>query len=275
MMKITNNMHIILLVSFLISSCGTSFFSSLDKSDAATDATIELENDNPDKAIDIILNELGSGYEAIYDGINDDSALLTVQTELATKLTEIIAAGDVSRPALLVSILASAKAQKHGIDPFTLGLKFADSASSSSSSSSTNNLTLLFPVLPEPTATNLRGLDVAMTVLQSLASLKSSVDQYKEALFLTASMALVTKSLDTDGDGQISALEAISLSDAAAQSILSQISSAVLASAASEGADAENVAASAEQIQALQSAISGEDGSTDEEKLRNYMSKAN
>jgi hypothetical protein len=271
-----------------LSSCGTSIFKSLDKSDAATDAAIALEKKQPESAIKIILDALGDEYHAVYDDVDAATETSTGTIALAAKMTELIDAGAISNVPNLVSILASAKAQLHGIDPFNIALQIADSATSTTDSSSStessdtaaaggtaNAVTSLFPVLPEASLENLHGLDVAMAILQSIGTLKTVPDQYKEALFLTASVALVTKSLDTDGDGKISALESITLSDAAATILLNQIISAGAAAAAGGETSAETTpSASTAQIQALQSKIDAQEGATQEEKLRNFMAQS-
>jgi hypothetical protein len=272
--------------------CGKSIFQTTDKVDPATDAAIALEKRQPERAITLILSDLGQEYRAIYDDLDDATDTSGGAALLGAKMAELISAGKIEGVPNLVSILASAKAQLHGIDPFDLALKVAESATSESSSAdaeadfsqadpsapaaaSGNQVTVLFPVLPAATDENLHGLDVAMAVLQSVGDEKTAADDYKEALFLTASIALVSKTLDSDGDGEISALEAITLSDAAAATLLNQIMSAAAAAAASSGSgDDAETAKSTEQIQALQSKIDAEEGDTQEEKLRNFMAKS-
>jgi hypothetical protein len=271
-MKTVKSMFI-LWISLNLLGCGQNIFKKLDKGDAATDATLALEEGKPDVAISLLLSTLGDAYTTLYDALDSNSNLVQAQVDLNAEMEVLIAAGKIKGVPNLVSILASSKAQKHGIDPFSIALKFADSASSgdSSSSGSGNSFTVLFPVLPDATAENLEGLDIAMTILGSVGSKKTVADQYKEALLLTASIALVTKTLDADGDGEVSALEAVTLSDAAAKTLLNQITAAVLAAAANTDSDS---SASSEQIQALQSKIDAEDGATQEEKLRNFMAKS-
>ncbi|MEZ4741847.1 MAG: hypothetical protein R3B45_05280 [Bdellovibrionota bacterium] len=274
---------IINLVSLLLLSCGTNFFESVDKSDAAADATIQLEKGNASKAEDILLNALGSDYTKLYESASSTSDLDSLKDDLTTEMRQLIDSGDLKEAPNLISILASARAQRHGIDPFEIALKFADSSTSSSqssdsadstTSSSPNELTMLFPVLPEASGDNITGLDIALMLLGSLAEEKQVADQYKEALFLTASIALITKSLDTDGDGTITALESITLSDAAAQVLLNQIASAASAAADSGDLTSDGESSlSAQQIQALQSQIDAQDGGTQEEKLRNFIAQ--
>jgi len=276
-------------LTLFVSGCGDNLFSSLEKTDTATDATIQLESGDPAKAITLILDKLGDAYSKVYEATNADSDLFQAQSDLNAAMLVLVDEGDIEDVPNLVSILASARAQKHGIDPFEIALKFAEAATTASEdtanadagSSSTasagpgNDVTRLFPILPEASAENLEGLDVAMTVLRSTGTYKTTSDDYKEALLLTASIALVTKTLDSDGDGEISALESVSLSDAAAKALLNQITAAVLAAAASSDLSADSeTAKSTEQIQALQSQIDAEEGATQEEKLRNFIAKS-
>lgn len=269
---------VILIASLnLMIACGKNPFKSYDEGNVATDATIEIENGNSKTAINLILEDLGSEFQTAYE----NATALTTKSEdiinISAAINNLIDAGRSDVPNL-VSILASAKAQLHGVDPFKLALKFADQSSSNESNSNnnsqqqdTNELTLLFPVLPEATAENIQGLDKALTLLSSLGSYKTASEEYKEALLLTASIALSTKALDSDGDGEISALEAVTLSDAVASVLIEQIAAAVISAAAGDGQD---VSASAEQIQKIQSQIDAQEGSTDEEKLRNFIAKS-
>ena len=109
MKKVTRNNVYVLLVFFLLQiSCGKNAAVS-NKKDPAEDATLALEDGNPEKAISIL-----------EDALKDDADNY--------KLT---------------SILASAYAQKAGIDPLSFALKLADQGSktdSSSSSSSSSSL---------------------------------------------------------------------------------------------------------------------------------------
>lgn len=277
---------IAIAISLLSHSCGSSLFKAADQSDTATEASIALEKQQPTKAIRLIMDILGQSYRRVYDEVDADTT--AGSTKLATAMETLIAAGQIKNVPNLISILASAKAQLHGIDPFDIALRIAESATtqsdsaasdaadaSSTAASAGNQVTRLFPILPEASEENIHGVDVAMAVLQSLGELKTTADEYKEALFLTASIALVTKTLDSDGDGEISALESITLSDTAANALLNQITSAA-AAAASSGENGQDLdsATSTAQIQALKAQIDAEEGATQEEKLRNFIAKS-
>lgn len=265
---------ILMYFIFSLGSCGDNSFKGIDSVNPGEEATKKLEEGKPEQAEKIILAALGNQYKAVYTSINDQSDLLSIQTELNSQLAQLIASKKVKKPKALVSILASAKAQIHGIDPFTVALSLATSGSSSDSS---NELTRIFPVLPTPNSTNIRGLNVAMTVLNSIGSGDfTKADNFKVAIFLTSSISLACKSLDTDGDGAISTVETAELSDEVAVAIFTQLASATLAmSQSSSSSDGDSTKKNSEAITGLNSKIQSMDGDTDTDKLRNFLSQNN
>ncbi len=262
--------------------CGTNAFENLEETPPQISATLALEDEKPEKSIEILLDALGSDYKNYYNSISDNDDITTVQTTFSSLLAELIDASKVERPANLVSILASAKAQLHGIDPLSIALELANigatagesEAADATDSSSTNPITVLFPVLPDASSANIRGLEIALALLRSIGSEYTDQDQFKEALFLSANVSLIAKTLDSDGDGEISALEAINLSDEAAGAILNQLASAATAAAATSSDSDSNTQKSTEQIATIQAAIDAQEGATDEEKVRNYIAQS-
>lgn len=264
-------------MALVFAACGDNAFKGIDEEDSAEDAVKKLEQLDPEEAEKIALDALGPTYKNIYQSITNESDLLAIQQSLAGELEQIIALGKVKNPINLVSVLSSAKAQIHGIDPFSVALALAtdDDEEENQSTETKNEVTRIFPVLPEPTIENIRGLNVAMAVLNSIgASRFSKADHYKSAIFLTSSVSLASKALDKDEDGAISALEASDLTDELAISILTQIASATLAiSQSSSNEDGEKSKKNAQAIANLNAKIESQAGDTTSEKLRNFLSQ--
>lgn len=251
---------LIILTSFIL-GCGSNVFKSLDEQDPDQEAIKALEDQDPDKAIRILNKALGSDIEQI---VNESSS-----SELSARLGTAI--GDDAEKSQLVSLLSAAYAQKYGLDPLSIALKMADGGGSDSSSESSNGITALFPVLPDATQENIDGIDKALGILQAISELRfTKADFYKQSILFSASMALHTKLLDADGDGKISAAEAIAMSTDDAATVLSQLAGAA-SSMTGADMDSETIAAVAGQLGDLQSQIAAQEGATDEEKLQNYL----
>lgn len=222
------------VVSFL-TSCGKNPFASSEKKEPAEDATIQLEKKNPQKAIDIL--------EA---ALTDDPGNFTY-----------------------VSVLSMAYAQRAGVDPITLAQKAA--TQNSTDSNNPASMVGFFPVLPAATAKNIADVDYAISLIQQIPQpSRIAADTFKIGIFLTASMALKAKQLDTNGDGVLSQSELLAMTPAAAIAILSNLSTAVAAFANANGYDTTSVQAT-QQIQKLQDVINSTPGATPQEKLQNYL----
>lgn len=238
-----------------------------------------MEEKKPEAAIKTLLNYLGPSFQDAYD--LSDTLALTSQFQAA------IAASTKKDVDRCISLLSQAVAQLYGLDPLTVALKLAQSKSSSNtdtksetSSSTTSNdantggansITAIFPALPEPSDENINGFDKSAAILNSMtASTLTAADLFKKALLLTATVSLRTKKLDADGDGKISLLETTSLSGSDAAAILLGIASAA-ASVSGSGTSAGSAAVAAESINSLLTKINAQDGTSDEEKLKNYL----
>lgn len=272
------------LLSFSLAfSCGKNSFREYETQNPSEQAVKALEERNPSKAITILLAELGPDFKNAYSNM------------LGQSNSEIIAALNViiedkmnlgfSLTPQLVSILASAHAQKYGVDPFDLALALASSSSdeneaNSNSSGDENAMTKLFPVLPEATEENQAGLNQSLSILNSIGSSRfSNADFFKQALLLTANAAMVTKSLDKNGDGKIDINDAASLTIENAEALLDfleQAAVAALGSAQAEDSTIEgiesNAAKSAQSIDKIKEEICATEGSSDTEKIQNYLS---
>lgn len=237
----------VVLISFLVGicngsiSCGSNILEGAEKSEAAEDATVELEQKRPSKAISILEKALSK------DPGN----------------------------AQYLSILSTAYAQRAGVEPLSLAQSVADKGGSSGTNltaSSTADLVSLFKVVPEATTSTLADIDRAIAILsadlpraQWLAG-----DSFKFALFQLASTVMHLKVLDTNQDGILSTSELLTLSGAS--TILSQI---LTASTLVNSGQSSTVSAQAAQVLSQQhAAIEAMPGATDDEKLRNYLAKS-
>lgn len=250
-------------------ACGDNGLSVFNSDHAAEDAVKALEQSDPEEAERLCLNALGETYKGIYKSIDYSSDLNAVQAALSAEVSRMIALNTVKDPLNLLSILASARAQIHGVDLFNIAVTLSKSAGSSS-----NEITVMFPALPEASAWHILGLKSAILVLNSMdASRWTKADYYKSAMFLISSVSLNLKSLDINKDGQISAEEALGLSEDIAVSILSQIASASAAvSVSSQSTDASKSKSSSDAIAGLSSKIDSQSGASVAEKLKAYIS---
>jgi hypothetical protein len=209
---------------------------TLEREDPAEDATIALEEGDPNKAINILTKALeGDSTNWIY-----------------------------------VSILALAYAERAGINALTLAQNMASNSENGTSSS--NEVTALFSILPDATDTNISDVDQAVALMITIPSdSRTTADVLKIVMFQTASLTLRTKKYDLNGDGVVSTAELLAMSSGDAVTILSQLASAAIAFA-SGGSSSSTDQAAASQITAIQTAIDSCSGVDQEAKLKNYLS---
>ena len=254
----------------LLLACGKNVYVDQEKKDPATEASRELEKDNPKAAINVLLDALGSEYKATIKGITVSTDLTETENTLTVLLANALAKGK-KNAVQWVSVLASAQAQLYNVDPFVIALKLATKDKSTKlvdgATPDSQTLTILFPLLPESTPENIRGLDTAITMINSLGDSMTVVDTLKKAIFLTSAVSLSLKKLDVNGDGTIAPEELLTMDQATAIAVISQIASA--ASTSSTGAAGSDPAAAA--IQSIQTQIQAQEGTTDEEKLKNFI----
>ena len=229
-------MLVTILSLFLLFSCGTpSLLKDVEESEPHVAAARALENDDPDTAIELMEKELES------DPSNYN----------------------------YISILASAKAQKAGVDMVTLILKLADQDESDDQ----GEMELLFTVLPTPSADSGGNIELLQEAIDGMTSIptanQSTADILKHTIFLTAMSALRAKLLDTDGDGELSTEELLALDVSSAASIIANIGDAASVVAGFTGTDSENLAA--DKVNEILADINSESGSDSAEQLRNYL----
>lgn len=259
----------LILTVLLFPACGANTFSSLEKPDIGLQATKLLEDEQPQSAIDLLLSNLGSSFRAIYDGVGETSDLTQVEADFTSEVDTLVAAGATDDVPNLVSILASAQAQLYNVDPLSIALTLSKSSSSESSS---NPITLLFPILPKSTSTSVRGLDLAVILLNSIGSSATKADQLKKGIFVTASISLTVKGLDANSNGIIEPAEVLTLSEAGATALIQQLAAAAEAAAGSgDTSDSSNAGTSAQSISGIQDKIDAEPGTSKAEKLRAFI----
>ena len=220
----------------VLASCGPNHLASLERDDPAEDATVALEEGDPNRAINILTKAL-----------EEDSTNWTY-----------------------VSILALAYAERAGINAVKLATNMA--SDSGNGNSSTNEVTALFAVLPDASNENISDVDQAVSLMISIpAASRTNADVLKIAMFQTASLTLRTKKYDLNGDGVVSPDELLAMSSGDAVTILNQLASAATAFASGSSTSSTEQAA-ATQITAIQAAINSCSGQDQEAKLKNYLS---
>lgn len=170
-----------------------------------------------------------------------------------------------------ISMLALAYAQRAGVAPLDFVESMGDSASQSGNTG-TNDITALFGVTPAATSQNIADVDYAIVLMGQIpASEFNDAEKLKLSIFQTASTVLKIKALDTNGDGQVSAIELLNLGASTAESILTGLVNAasLLAGGGSNASSGGAVAAS--QIENIVSGINGQTGSTAQDKLTSYL----
>lgn len=237
-------LNILMILAFLLhTACGKNLLATVEKEDVAEDATIALEKNNPDQAISNL-------KEALEDDPDNYQ---------------------------LISLLSAATAQKYGIDALSMALEMASSQTGEGNQSGTegsNSITALFAVVPEASKTNIDGINEAISIMMSIpAASRTKADNFYLSLMSTAALALQTKKFDKDGDGLISPVELLDLSDDDAVGIIESLLNAESALANGILEESGNSKASAEQISQIRTQIDAQEGATTADKLRNYLNK--
>lgn len=237
----------VIAIPFLLEllGCGSNPFRSADAPDPAEDAALLLEKDRPSDAI---------------------------------KLLETALKKSPGEPKY-ISVLSAAYAQRAGIEPLSMARNLAGGNSSSESSASAalvaggdnSSLISLFGVTPRATADSVYDINYAVTLLTVEVTQDQWLpgDQFKLAIFQTSASVLNLKILDKNEDGKLGVDEIANLTSASV--IINQLaaSQAILSQ---DPNDASSLKA-AEALAKYQSSIASSEGSTDEEKLKNYLAK--
>ncbi|HYX33079.1 MAG TPA: hypothetical protein VE954_08175 [Oligoflexus sp.] len=220
-----------LLLVLLLSGCSSNLFESVADPDPADEATAAMDERKSDDAIDILEKALQKEPENW----------------------------------LYVSLLASAKAQKAGVDTTDIALEMAKGGESSG-----NPLTALFTVLPSATSDVLDLLQEATELLASIpADQLEDGDAFKISMFNTAFTALQAKYFDADGSGSFSVEELQSLDEEAAINILNSLLNAESAATIYQSAGGTGDATS--NVSQIRTQIDAQPGDSQAEKLRSYL----
>jgi hypothetical protein len=170
---------------------------------------------------------------------------------------------------LYVSLLASAKAQKAGVDTTDIALEMAKGGGTEDTSG--NALTALFAILPEPTTEAVSLLGEATELLASIPGDQLvEGDFFKVSMFNTAFTALQAKFFDGDGDGALSVEELQNLDEDAAINILNSLLNAESAATIYQSAGGTGDATS--NVSEIRAQIDAQPGETQADKLRNFLS---
>jgi predicted nucleic acid-binding Zn-ribbon protein len=225
--------HIIpsLLLLLACNACGTNLFQAVADPEPADEATAAMDERKSDKAIAILEKALQKEPENW----------------------------------LYISLLASAKAQKAGVDTTDIALGMAKAGEISG-----NPLTALFIVLPTPTDELIDLLAESTALLASipLDQLEEG-DTFKISMFNTALTALQAKYFDADGSGSFSVEELQNLDERAVINILNSLLNAE--SAASIYQSSGGTGSATGNVSQIRSQIDAQAGETLTEKLRNYL----
>jgi len=247
--------YILLLILYFIGSCGTdSIFFSLEQRDVATEATIAIENNDPEKAIELCLTELGSDYSQIISNLEQGTIPMAIaQTQLLTKLSEIAEEKTIDRPYNTASILSTAYAQKAGVDVIDIiaGLIEPSASSSGSLESVADQITY------DLGGKNLGAMEKSVAVLRSIGLANNrDVENFKLTFYQLSYMTLFVKSLPDVSD--------IDVTDALV--ILDFLEASIQSGSLTDDDNGENASMSVEVIQEIYDEIGVLPTDTDSEK---------
>ena len=260
--------------------CGDNALKGVYGTNAAEDAAKQLEAKNPDAAIDILIDALGTEIKFLYKSINSlaaDGTYTYTPTEFSDQLrpliNHLISTGKKNIPAM-ISVLSAAHGQKYGIDPFDIALSLATGNADASSDQNTS-VTSLYPVLPEATDENKRGLNEAIAILNALdTQYYTNADYFKQSLLFVSNISLITKSLDVaPEDGEITPNEILTLDVNDATELLQLVElayQASLSSGQSQGEDSAG-ARSTSAISDLKEELDQSQGESDNEKAQDFI----
>jgi hypothetical protein len=222
-----------LFLTISLSACGSNLFSPVadPDPDPADEATAALDQRRSDEAITILEKALQREPENW----------------------------------LYVSLLASAKAQKAGVDTTDIALEMAKGGESSG-----NPVTALFSILPAATNDVIILLGEATELLASIPSDQlEDDDTFKISMFNTAFTALQAKAFDADGSGTFTIEELQNLDETATINILNSLLNA--ASAATIYQSSGGMGDATSNVSQIRAQIDAQAGDTQADKLRNFL----
>ncbi len=222
---------LILTLGLLANACSSNVFEPVETHDPAEEAAALLDEQKSDEAIALL-----------EDAIAKDPGNFQ-----------------------LISIMASAKAQKAGVDTFDLVIKLANEGVSGS-----NGIGTIMNILPAVTTENRTLLQESVTLLNSIPEAnRSDSDNLKATIFNASFTALQAKFFDSDGDGSFTVEELQNLDDESANAIINSLLSASNSAVLCDSAEQNGVAA--EKIEEIKAELDAQPGATPAEKLRNLL----
>lgn len=221
---------------YSMGACGANLFEVAESEDPASDAVLALEAGKPNEAIEI-----------------SEKALEDDPTNYQ-----------------LISILASAYAQKAGFSPLDFALELATQKSTSSDSG--GGITSTFSALPEANASNLAAIGKSVECLESIpVADRQAADTFKLSMFYTAKMGMLAKQFSDTVGGELTAENLQNLTPDQALEILASLGGAAAAVAAMDSSGDANSAKAVSQINSIQAKIDEQPGENETERLRNYL----
>ncbi|RZA22711.1 MAG: hypothetical protein EOP10_14670, partial [Proteobacteria bacterium] len=172
-------------LGFALIGCDNNVYEPIENPDPADQAAAYMDEQKPDEAISVLNKALSSD----------------------------------SQNYKLISMLASAKAQKAGVDTLDLIIRLA-----SEGVSGDNGLTAMFSILPPVTVENRKLMLEVVNLLASIpAASRTDADNLKATIFNASFTALQAKFFDADGDGSFTIEELSNLDDESADAIINSL----------------------------------------------------
>jgi hypothetical protein len=228
-------MYFSLLLIALASCSSENLFSDVQEQDTAQEAITLLEQEKVDKAI------------------------ILLEKELAKKPEDY----------QLWSILASAYAQKAGIDIIRIALALG---TDDTNLTNTNPLLELWPALPVATGETIELVQTSMDILERIPTeQKIKADTFKETFIGMAGSSLMLKLLDVNQDGELSLEEIGGLSEELAVAVLGVLLQASLGAIDLMANDGEDSASAAQKVGDSYNNIQNQSGTSQSEKLSQYL----
>lgn len=219
------------LLGFALYACNSNVYEPIENPDPADQAAAYMDDEKPDEAISVLNSALGKDPQNYQ----------------------------------LMSMLASAKAQKAGIDTIDLVIRLA-----SEGVSGDNGLAAMFGVLPPVTVENRQLMLEVVTLLAAIpAENRTEADNLKATIFNASYTALQAKFFDADGDGEFTVEELENLDDESANAIINTLLDAQNSAVLFQGAEDNGVAV--QKVQEIKSQLDAQPGATPAEKLRNLL----
>lgn len=219
------------LLGFALYACNSNVYEPIENPDPADQAAAYMDDEKPDEAISVLNSALGKDPQNYQ----------------------------------LMSMLASAKAQKAGIDTIDLVIRLA-----SEGVSGDNGLAAMFGVLPPVTVENRQLMLEVVTLLAAIpAENRTEADNLKATIFNASYTALQAKFFDADGDGEFTVEELENLDEESANAIINTLLDAQNSAVLFQGAEDNGVAV--QKVQEIKSQLDAQPGATPAEKLRNLL----